>query len=245
MDRKTILKNSIAIIGPKQVGKTFVAEELKKQENTPNFVLSSDLLTNLIVYELSGRWRDIVVGSEIEQIASVYKSKFKFSELSPLVENMAKCHQHPRLNEKSKKVAISYWKARLLEDATDMLKEPYILDAGADVGAVINLSSDEALEVSQCFYLPYDFIKDRMSSFLNSFGVVSYMKPGKEYHLLDGRAQDAENAIYLESGMSYTPYANHTIDCKKLYETQKPKEETIKPVLKEINSLFAPQTFGE
>lgn len=245
MDRKSILKNSIAIIGPKQIGKTFVAEELKKQENTPNFVLSSDLLTNLIVYELSGRWRDIVVGSEIEQIASEYKSKFKFSELSPLVENMAKCHQHPNLNEKSKKVAISYWKARLLEDATDMLKEPYILDAGADVGAVINLSSDEALEVSQCFYLPYDFIKDRMSSFLTSFGVVSYMKPGEKYSLLEGRAQDAENAVYLESGISYSPYANHTIDCKKLYETKQPKEQAIKPILKDLNERLKPQTFGE
>lgn len=245
MDRTEKLKNSLAIIGPKQVGKTFVGENLAQEPNLPNFVLSSDLLTNLIVYDISGRWRDIVVGSEIEEIAEVYKSKFKFSELAPLVQNMAKCHQNPSFNDRNKKVAISYWKARLLEDATDMLNEPYILDAGADIGAILNLSSDEQLAVSQAFYMPYDFIEGRMPSFLKGFGTIVYLKPGQNYSSLEGRAQDAENKIYMESGKSYEPYATIVLDCDKLYNTDKPKEETIKKHANKINELLKPKSFGE
>lgn len=245
MVNNKILQNSIAVIGPKQVGKTFLCEHLSNEKSMPEFVLSSDLLTNLIVYDLSGNWHDFVETTELKEIGNQYKKLFDFKRLAPIVQSMANCNTVSYLSPKAKKVAMSYWKARLLEDATGMLKEPYILDAGADVGAVYDLSADEKLSVSQNFYLPYDIVESRITNFLKQFGSIVYMKPGKTYESLDGRSKDAENAFYLESGKSYQDFATYTVDCDELYASSKPKEETVKTVVKNIASNFTPSSFGE
>ena len=119
---------------------------------------------------------------------------------------------------------MSFWKARLLEDAAETLKTPFILDAGADVGAVYNLTGAEAINVSQELYLPYDMVESRLSNFINKFGMVVYLKPGKTYESLDGRSRDFENSLYLESGKSYEPFASYIVDCDTIYATEKPKE---------------------
>lgn len=245
MERSKILEKSIALIGPKQVGKSFFAENLIEDKNTPDFVLSSDLLTNLIIYDLSGHWHSVVEGSELAEIGKLYKSIFNFRELSPLVESLAKCQQSKNLTPKAKKVAMSYWKARLLEEATEALNRPYILDAGADIGAVIELSNDEELMVSQAFYMPFDFIEKRMASFLKDFGQRIYLKPEDNYKNLQGRAQDAENAIYLESGKSYKPFATITVNCEDIYRTEKPKEVAVKSVIANISASLSQGGMGE
>ncbi|MBR7172667.1 MAG: hypothetical protein IKD36_02620 [Clostridia bacterium] len=245
MINEKILTKSIAVIGPKQVGKTFVCENLAQEKNMPNFVLSSDLLTNLIVFNMAGKWHDLVETTELKEVGELYKKTFNFKELEPIVQSLANCNNVAYLSPKAKKVAMSYWKARLLEDATDMLKEPYILDAGADIGAIYNLSSDDQLFVSQAFYLPYDLIESRLPRFLNQFGMITYLKPGKTYESLEGRAKDDENALYLESGKSYQPFASYTIDCDELYATEKPKEITVKKETQDIANKFNQQTFGE
>ena len=245
MINEKILEKSIAVIGPKQVGKTFVCEHLTQEKGMPNFILSSDLLTNLIVFDIAGRWHDLVETTELKEVGELYKKTFNFRELAPIVQRLSNCNNVKSLTPKAKKVAMSYWKSRLLEDATEMLKTPFILDAGADVGAVYNLSSEEALNVSQELYLPYDLVETRLSKFLNKFGMVVYLKPGKTYASLDGRARDFENSLYLESGKSYEPFATYTIDCDTLYATDKPKEITVKKATKDIASTFIPQTFGE
>lgn len=245
MINEKILEKSIAVIGPKQVGKTFVCEHLAQEKGMPNFILSSDLLTNLIVFDIAGRWHDLVETTELKEVGELYKKTFNFRELAPIVQRLSNCNNVKSLTPKAKKVAMSYWKSRLLEDATEMLKTPFILDAGADVGAVYNLSSEEALNVSQELYLPYDLVETRLSKFLNKFGMIAYLKPGKTYASLDGRARDFENSLYLESGKSYEPFATYTIDCDTLYATDKPKEITLKKATKDIASTFIPQTFGE
>ncbi len=240
-----MLEKSIAIIGPKQVGKTFVCENLAKEKGMPNFVLSSDLLTNLIVFDMAGRWHDLVETTELKEVGELYKKTFDFKELAPIVQRISNCNYAKSLTPKAKKVAMSYWKSRLLEDAAEMLKSPFVLDAGADVCAVYDLTDEEALNVSQELYLPYDMVESRLSSFVKKFGMVVYLKPGKTYASLDGRARDFENSLYLESGKSYQPYATYTIDCDTLYATEKPKEITVKKATKDITSTFIPQTFGE
>ena len=75
--------------------------------------------------------------------------------------------------------------------------------------------------------------------------MITYLKPGKTYETLDGRAKDFENSLYLESGKSYQPYATYTIDCDTLYATEKPKEITVKKATHDIANLFTAQTFGE
>lgn len=240
-----VLQKSIAVIGPKQVGKTFVCEKLAKEKGMPEFVLSSDLLTNLIVFKMSGKWHEIVENTQLKEVGELYKKTFNFKELEPIVQSLANCQNVPYFSQKAKKMAMGYWKTRLLEDATDMLNIPYILDAGADVGAIYDLSSDDELFVSQAFYLPYDLIESRMSNFLKQFGGIVYLKPGKSYETLEGRAQDAENTLYLASGKSYSPYATYTIDCDDLYNSSKPKEETVQKAVSDIADKFIPQTFGE
>lgn len=243
--RTKILENSIAVIGPKQVGKTFVCAELAKDKSTPDFVLSSDLLTSLLIYDINGMWNSVVIGSELEEVGTLYKKTFNFTELKPLVESIAKCYQNERFSPKEKRVAMSYWKARLLEDATEMLDKPFILDAGADVGAVFELSNNEELNVAQAFYMPYDFIEDRLSSYLKDFATVVYLKPGKTYAAIEGRAKDAENTLYLESGKSYEQFSTVAIDCDTLYTSSKPKEETVKTAIAQITANYHPSTFGE
>ena len=240
-----MLEKSIAVIGPKQVGKTFVCENLILEKNMPNFVLSSDLLTNLIVFDMAGRWHDLVETTELKEVGELYKKTFDFKELAPIVQRLSNCNNVKSLTPKAKKVAMSFWKARLLEDAGGMLKTPIILDAGADVGAVYNLSNEEALNVSQELYLPYDMVESRLSNFVKKFGMVVYLKPGKTYASLDGRARDFENSLYLESGKSYEPFASYIVDCDTIYATEKPKEITVKKATKDIASKFIPQTFGE
>lgn len=245
MERENLLNNSIALIGPKQVGKTFVAEKLAEEKNTPNFVLSSDLLTNLVVFDMAGKWHDLVETTELAEVGKLYKSTFNFHELRPIVETLAKCQQAKNLSQKAKKVAMSYWKARLLEDATDIMKTPYILDAGADIGAVIELSNYEENLLAEFFYMPYDFIETRMPSFLKKFGSRIYLEPGETYKSLDGRCNDIENKIFLESGKSYKPYATTIINCDTLYNTNKPKEETVKKFTSTFSANLTPSTFGE
>ncbi len=241
MEKENFLNYSIAVIGPKQVGKTFFCENLQAERGTPEFILSSDLLVNLIVFDMAGRWHDVVETTELKEIGELYKKTFDFKELAPLVQKIANCNNVPTLTSKAKKVAMSYWKARLLEDATEMLKAPYILDAGADIGAVYDLSSAEQLSVAQALYLPYDLVEARLSKFLNNFKMRVYLKPGKTYETLDGRAKDAENALYLESGKSYQGFANYTVDCDTLYATEKPKEVTVKKATSEIEEKFLQQ----
>ena len=93
--------------------------------------------------------------------------------------------------------------------------------------------------------MPFFVIEDRMKSFLNQFGTRIYLKPEPSYKSLEGRAQDAENAIYLESGKSYEPYASHIVDCNNLYHTGKPKEKAVKSVIKSLNLSQIPPVFGE
>ena len=245
MVNEKLLEKSIAIIGPKQVGKTFVCENLANEKNIPDFVLSTDLLTNLIVFDMAGRWHDLVETTELKELGALYKKTFDFKELAPIVQKISNCNYAKSLTPKAKKVAMSFWKARLLEDATDMLKTPFILDAGADVGAVYNLSSEEALSVSQELYLPYDMVESRLSRYLSKFGMITYLKPGKTYEALDGRARDFENSLYLESGKSYQCFATYTVDCDELYASNKPKEITVKKATGDIASKFSAQTFGK
>ncbi len=245
MKRENILNESIAIIGPKQVGKTFVADFLAAEKNTPNFVLSSDLLTNLVVFDMAGKWHDLVETTELAEVGKLYKSTFKFRELYPLVESLAKCQQSKNLSPKAKQVAMGYWKARLLEDATDMMKTPYILDAGADIGAIINLSNIEENKIAEFFFMPFDFIENRMPSFLKKFGSRIYLEPGETYKTLDGRCNDIENKIFLENGKSYKPYATTIVNCDTLYNTNKPKKETVKNFTSTFSANLTPSTFGE
>ena len=245
MVNEKILEKSIAVIGPKQVGKTFFCENLAMEKNMPHFVLSSDLLTNLIVFDMAGRWHDLVETTELKDIGEFYKRTFDFKELSPIVQKISNCNYAKSLTPKAKKVAMSFWKARLLEDAAETLKTPFILDAGADVGAVYNLTGAEALSVSQELYLPYDMVESRLSNFINKFGMVVYLKPGKTYESLDGRARDFENSLYLESGKSYEPFASYIVDCDTIYATEKPKEITVKKATNDISNRFVCQTFGE
>lgn len=245
MVNEKILEQSIAVIGPKQVGKTFLCENLFKENAMPNFVLSTDLITNLIVFDMAGRWHDLVETTELKEIGELYKKTFNFRELAPLVQKLANCNTIQTLTPKSKKVAMSYWKARLLEDATEMLNEPFILDAGADIGAVYDISSDEKDNISKAIYLPYDLIESRLSNFLSRFRMTIYLKPGKTYELLDGRAKDIENSLYLESGKSYISQATHTIDCDEIYASNKPKEIAMKKVSNDIANKFETQTFAK
>ena len=245
MMKNNNLENSIVLLGPKQVGKSFFSRYLMEEPNTPNMVISSDLLTNLLVFNMSGNWSSLVESSELKELGKTYKTLFNFKELEPIIESLARCQQTDRLSDKARKVAMSYWKARLLEDATRMIKEPYILDAGADIGAVINLSDAEKKNLSNFFFMPYEVVEHRMSDFLKQFGAAIYMQPEQSYKTLQGRAQDDENAIYLESGKSYLPYATHIAECEKIYHTGKPKEVAVKEVIKSLNLGQTPSTFGE
>ncbi len=245
MMKNTNLENSIVLLGPKQVGKSFFAKHLIEESNTPNIVLSSDLLTNLLIFDISGNWYNLVETSELKEVGAQYKSMFNFKELEPIVESLAKCQQTDKLSNKAKKVAMSYWKSRLLEDATRMLKEPYILDAGADVGAVINLSDADKKAISDFFFMPYSVIEHRMPDFLKQFGSAIYLRPEPTYKNLQGRAQDDENAIYLESGKSYLPYATHIAECDQIYHTGKPKEVAVKEVIRSLKLGQTPSSLGE
>ena len=240
-----ILQNSIALLGPKQVGKSFFSEHLIEEPNTPDFVFSSDLLTNLLIFDISGNWHDVVETSELKEIGDNYKSVFKFSELRPIVESLATCQQSTQLDNKSRKVAMGYWKARLLEDATQMINKPYILDAGADIGAIINLSDEQKKAVSNFLFMPFEFIEDRMPNFLKQFGSAIYLRPEPSYKTLQGRARDDENAIYLESGKSYLPYATHIAECNDIYHTGKPKEIAVKSVIKSLRLGQTQSSLGE
>ena len=93
--------------------------------------------------------------------------------------------------------------------------------------------------------MPYDVIANRMPSFLKQFGAAIYMRPEPSYKKLVGRAQDDENAIYLESGKSYLPYATHIAECDQIYHTGKPKEVAVKEVIKSLKLGQTPSTFGE
>ncbi len=240
MDRSKILNNSIILLGPKQVGKTTLAEVLATNKNLPDLVISSDLLTSLIVFDISENWNTLVVGSEIEEIANQYKSLFKFKELAPLVEQIAKIHTS-NFSQKSKKVCISYWKARLLEDAIEQLQQPFILDAGADIGAVFNLSNSEENQIAQAFYIPFDFIKNRIKSLIREFKTRIYLKPGNNYSEVIGRAQDEENSLFMENQKSYTSFANHEISCDDLYNNGKDRSENFSKVSEEIMCLHTNQ----
>ena len=66
MVNEKVLNKSIAVVGPKQVGKTFVCENLAKEKGMPEFVLSSDLLTNLIVFNMAGKWHDLVETTDLK-----------------------------------------------------------------------------------------------------------------------------------------------------------------------------------
>lgn len=243
--KNDILEKSIVLLGPKQVGKSFFSEHLIEEPNTPDFVFSSDLLTNLLIFDMSGHWHEVVETSELKEIGDYYKSVFKFNELKPIVESLAKCQQSTKLNDKSKKVAMSYWKARLLEDATRMIKKPYILDAGADIGAIIEISNEDKKAISNFFFMPYDVIESRMPDFLKQFGTAIYLRPEPSYKTLQGRARDDENAIYLASGKSYLPYATHIAECDEIYHTGKPKEVAVKEVIRSLNLGQTPSSLGE
>jgi hypothetical protein len=245
MLNEKILEKSIAVIGPKQVGKTFLCQNLKNEKNVPDFILSSDLLTNLIIFDIAGRWHDLVETTNLKEIGELYKKTFNFKELAPLVQKMADCNNIQNLTPSAKKVAMSYWKARLLEDASDMINKPYILDAGADIGAVYNLSQQEKLALSKQFYLPFDIIESHLPDMLNKFGMIVYLKPEKSYVSIEGRAKDAENALYLQSGKSYQSHATYTINCDDLYAIGKPKEITIKKASNDIANKFTEQTFSK
>lgn len=245
MNNESVFNNSIAVIGPKQVGKTFVCEQLANENDLPNFVLSSDLLTNLIVFDISGKWNEFVESTELREIGSAYKQMFNFEKLAPFVQSIASCSNLKDLSPKARKVAMSYWKARLLEEATNKIKSPFILDAGADIGAVYNLSDEEKNSFYKEFFMPYNIIESRLSNFLKQFNTVAYLKPGQTYKTLQGRCKDFENSLYLESGKSYQNYATLTFDCDKIYNSSKPREETIKQVINDISNALNSQELGK
>lgn len=212
-------QNSIVLIGPKAVGKSLIASKLSSG-NIAN-VISSDLLTNLIAISLSGGYETTLSGPLKEEY-EYYSKIFNFKELSPYVLNLAKLKQDESLSEKPKKLAMQYWKIRLLEEAITKLKGPVILDLGADVGAVYSLSEEEKKELEKNLFLYEDFISSRQLDFLKQFKNIYFIKPSKEYFSsTNDRITNSDNVIYLQNPKSYTSFASKEISTDGLFSKEK------------------------
>lgn len=208
--QKANYQKSIVILGPKAVGKTLISTNLSKETGLP--VLSSDLLTNFIAAKLSGL--------PTEKIEFPLESKINLKELQPLIYRMAKIKQDNSLSEKAQRVGLQYWKIRLLEEALSQIDFPVILDLGADIGVIYNLSQQEKKEIENEFFLSHEFISSRQEDFLKRFDFICFIKPGKDY--LSGRtdrAADRENELYRENKNSYSKFATHEISSENLLKT--------------------------
>ena len=126
-------EKSIVLLGPKAVGKSFVADKLS--EVTGLDVISSDLITNSIALKLSS--------IPCDELPKTIQKLVDNKELYPYVLNMAKIKQDESLSPSTMRMGILFWKIRLLEEVTNIIDNPAIFDFGADIGAVYELSSKE------------------------------------------------------------------------------------------------------
>ena len=218
---KSNLKNTIVLIGPKAVGKTFISTKLSEQ--TGMSVISSDLLTSLLVLDSSSLTASDFP-NELKQDNERYRKIFNFKELSHFVIEIAKIYQNENLSEKAKKLTMQYWKTRLLEEAISQLDKPVILDLGADIGAVYDLNQQEKKDAEYQMFFSESVISSRQSNFLKQFENVFYLKPSKDYFLSKNeRILNEDNQTYLENPNSYSSFATQEISTDKLFSKEKYK----------------------
>ena len=216
MDTKNFNKSTI-LIGPKAVGKSKLTSFVKESGNG-EYVLSADLLINMVAHKLSGTLHLLENDKEFSEVVKLYKKNFNLNDLSPQVYEMAKIIQIPHISDASKQVILQFWKTRFVENALYGIKQPIFLDACADFGACFDLNDDEKAEVKSFLYMDSETILNRHKMFMKNFGTVVYLKPGPTYHENnEERSHDVANQLFISHPESYEKFANITLSAKDLF----------------------------
>ena len=233
-------KNSTILIGPKAVGKSFLASA-KEKNNESEYVLSADLLINMVAHKLAGTFHILEADEKFAETVKKYKQDFELNNLAPQVYEMAKIVQMPNISETSRHAILQFWKARFIENALKNLHQPVFIDASADFGAVFSLNEREQSEVNSFLGMHQKTLADKHKEFLKRFGTVVYLKPGLTYsESTEKRSHDTANQIFISNPESYSTFATLTLSADDHFEPSNngtsPNEDKAKQLLAEIEA---------